>query len=131
MPTVKNAELSITTDRPRDQATVIVTCDIEFTEVEVNAMNILGLRYLLQAQVLNKYLLDADPVLTYPHHSFPRSNGARRHEHPVFASDVPLYTLNERVFGKDKLVAELTLTNVESGTEQVLRTEEIAIDLAA
>jgi len=131
MPTITNAEWSIRTDRPRDQATVVVTCDIEFTEVEVNAMNILGLRYLLQAQVLNKYLLDADPVLTYPHKSFPRSNGARRYEHPVFAGDVPMYTLSERVFSKDKLVAELTLTNVETGAEQVLRTEEIAIDLVA
>ena len=94
-------------------------------------MNILGLRYVLQCGVLNKYLLDADPVQTYPHHSFPRSKGARRYEHPVFASDVPMYTLNERLFGKDKLVAELTLMNVETGDEQVLRTDEIAIDLAA
>jgi hypothetical protein len=46
-----------------------VSCDIEFIDVEVNAMDILGLRYVLQCQVLNKYLLGDDPVLTFPYHS--------------------------------------------------------------
>ena len=131
MPTIKNAALSITTDRPRDVATVVVSCDIEFTEVEVNAMDILGLRYLLQCQVLNKYLLNDDPVLTFPYHSFPRSTEVQRYEHVVFDSEVPMYSLNEHTFGKDKLVGELRLTNVETGAEEVQRTDEVAVDLAA
>ena len=45
---INNAELAITTDRPQDRATLVVSCDVNFTEVEVNAMDILGLRYTLQ-----------------------------------------------------------------------------------
>jgi hypothetical protein len=35
MPTIKNAELVIGTDRPADRANVVVTCD----DVEVNAID--------------------------------------------------------------------------------------------
>ena len=34
MPTISNAALTISTNRAQDQATVRVTCDIEFTQVE-------------------------------------------------------------------------------------------------
>ena len=132
MPTIKNAALSVSTDRPLQQATVVVRCDIEFTEVEVNAMDILALRYTLDCQVLNKYLLTDDPVVTYRNHSYPRyGHAARRYEHAVFETTVPMFDLNERLFGKDTLVAELRLRNDETGQEVVERTEEIKVDLAA
>src|SRR5262249_52647954 len=47
MASINNHGLTVTTNRPDDRASVIVSCDIEFTEVEVNAMNLLGLRHTL------------------------------------------------------------------------------------
>ncbi len=62
-----------------------MTCDIAFTEVEVNAMNMLGLQYTLHCEVYNKDLFDEYPVVTYRHQTFPRTAGeAPRHEHAVF-----------------------------------------------
>ena len=131
MPTITNAQLTVTTDRPQDRATVVVSCDVQFTEVEVNAMDLLGLRYTLHCQVLNKDLLDEDPVLSYHHREFPRVPGeARRYEHVVFDTNAPMYTMNERLFGKDKLVAQLKLKNEETHEEVVQRTEQVAVDLA-
>ena len=46
---------------PENRATVVVSADIRFTEIEVNAMDILGLHYTLTCQVLNQYLIDDDP----------------------------------------------------------------------
>jgi hypothetical protein len=132
MPTLHNADLSVSTDRPEDRAIVIVTCDVDFTDVEVNAMNILDLRYSLSCSVLNKYLLDEDPVVTYHAQTFPRSRGAARHnEHVVFENSSRMYDLHERLLGKDKLVAELVLRNEETSEEQKLRTDDISVDLAA
>ena len=132
MPTLHNASLSVTTDRPQDRATVVVTCDVDFTEVEVNAMDMLGLRYSLTCRVLNKYLLDEDPVITYIERMFPRvPGGAQRYEHVIFDTWSPMYDLHERLIGKDKLIAEIKLRNEETGDEQVLRTDDISVDLAA
>jgi hypothetical protein len=132
MPSIHDAELTITTDRPQDQATLIVSCNVHFTEVEVNAMNILGLRYTLHCQVLNKELLDEDPVASFRHQSFPRNDGAaREREHAVFETRVPMGNLHERLIGKDKLVAQLKLKNEETHEEEVKRTDVIAVDLAA
>jgi len=132
VPTIKNADLAISTDRPQDRASVVVSCDVEFTDVEVNAMNLLGLRYTLNCRVLNKYLLDEDPVVTYVDHSYPQVVGeGRRYEHAVFDTNVAMALLNERAFGKDRLGAELTLNNDETGEQEVGRTEEISIDLTA
>jgi len=132
MASITNAELSITTDRPEDRANVIVSCNVQFTEVEVNAMNVLGLQYTLHCRVLNKEMLDEDAVETYHHQTFPRiPGGAMRYEHAVFDSSASMTTLHERLFGKDKLVAELKLKNEETGAEMVQRTEVVAVDLAA
>jgi hypothetical protein len=132
MASITNAELTITTNRPQDQASVVVTCDIAFTEVEVNAMNMLGLQYTLHCEVYNKDLFDEYPVVTYRHQTFPRTAGeAPRHEHAVFEDLVPMDNLHERLVGKDKLVAQLKLKNEETGGEEVQRTEVIPVDLAA
>ncbi len=132
MATIRNAALTVTTDRPQDQATVIVSCDVQFTEVEVNAMNLLGLRYTLHCQILNKEMLDEDSVLSYHHQSFPRVAGdGRRYERAVFESSVPVEILHDRMIGKDKLLARLKLKNEETGAETEERTEVVEVDLAA
>jgi hypothetical protein len=132
MPTINNPELTVTTNRPTDRAMVIVSCDVEFTEVEFNAMNLLGLEYTLRCKVLNKDLLDEDPVVTYSAHRFPIVRGeARRYEHVVFDTHQYMDSLHERLIGKDKLVAQLTLTNEETHAEVTARTEVIEVDLAA
>jgi hypothetical protein len=132
MATINNAALTVTTDRPDDHATVIVSCDVEFTEVEVNSMNLLGLQYTLSCQVLNKELLDEDPVLTYRPHTFPTLPGdGRRYEHIIFDTYEYMDSLHDRLIGKDKLVAKLTLTNEETKAEVSARTATISVDLAA
>jgi len=132
MATIKNPELTVTTNRPDDRANILVNCDIEFTEVEVNAMNLLGLQYTLACQILNKDMLEEDPVYTYPMITFPRAAGAgSRYEHALFDTYEAMETLHDRLIGKDKLVAKLTLTNEETNAEVSVRTETIAVDLAA
>ena len=132
MPTIKNAELIVSTERPADLANVFVNCDVEFTEVEVNAMDLLGLRYTLSCRVMNDYLIDDDQMLTFHPRQYPRNDEmARRYEHAVFEMQVTMDSLHERIFGKDMLAAQLTLRNEETGSEQTARTEEIAVDLAA
>lgn len=132
MSTINNAELTITTNRPLDEATVVVTCDVQFTDVEVNAMNMLGLQYTLHCEVRNKDLFDEDPVVDYYARTFPRVAGeARRDEHVMFQTSMPMSTLHERPIGKDKLVAQLELKNDETAEQVTQRTEVIDLDLAA
>jgi len=132
MATINNPELTVTTNRPDDYANVLVSCDIEFTEVEVNAMNMLGLQYTLTCQVLNKELLDEDPVITYRQITLPREQGAAsRYEHVVFDTHEAMESLHDRLIGKDKLVAKITLSNQETHADVSVRTETLAVDLAA
>jgi hypothetical protein len=132
MPKLSNAMLSVNTDKSHDRATVRVTCDIEFSEVEVNAMNILGLRYALHCTIMNKELLDEDAVTKFHHVKFPRVAGAAyRYEHAEFETTEPMEMLHDRLLGKDQLLAELKLKNEETGTEDVLRTDTIGVDLVA
>jgi hypothetical protein len=131
MATINNPELTVTTDQPVDRAAVIVSCDIEFTDVEVNAMNMLGLQYNLTCEVYNKELLDEDLVITYPVEQFPTASGAQREAHIVFDTHEWMDSMHERLLGKDKLVAKLTLTNGETHEAVKAQTETIAVDLAA
>jgi hypothetical protein len=132
MATINNPELTVTTNRPVDRAAVIVSGDVEFTDVEVNEMNMLGLQYTLTCEVLNKEVLDDDLVITYPAQQFPTAPGnARRYEHVVFDTHAWMDSIHERLIGKDKLVAQLMLTNQETHAAATVRTEVIAVDLAA
>ena len=98
MASITNAELTVTTNRPEDRASVVVTCDVEFTEVEVNAMNMLGLQYTLHCQVLNREMLDEEPVVSYHHQKFPRVPGAaRRYEHATFDTNADRHTAHRRL----------------------------------
>jgi hypothetical protein len=56
MASISNAQLAITTDPLHERASISVSCDVEFTNVEVNAMNLLGLRSRLECQLVNKDL---------------------------------------------------------------------------
>lgn len=135
MPRIDDVELAILTDQPRNRAMVAVSCIVEFTEFEVNAMNMLGLRYKLYCRVLENdvfMLPKEEPVVTFQHHDFPRlPGGVERCEHATFEKIVAVSDLREHDFGKDKLVAELNLQNQETGAWLVRRSEVIAIDLAA
>jgi hypothetical protein len=132
MPTINNPELTVTTNRPVDRAAVIVTCDVDFTDVEVNAMNMLGLQYSLTCEVFNKELLDEDLVIPYAAQQFPIEPGhAHRSEHVVFDTHEYMDTLHERLIGKDQLLAKLTLTNEETHASVTAQTEVISVDLAA
>ena len=122
MPAITNVVLTISTDTALDRARVVVNCDVEFTQVEVNAMNILGLQYELSCRVLGRDALDDYPVVTFHTQVFPTVPGAAlTSEHALFDTVGVMTDLHEHVFGKDQLVAELTLTNTETGTQNVRR----------
>jgi len=43
MPNFSRPQLSVRTDHSRNDATVTVSCNLEFTEFEYNGMNLFGL----------------------------------------------------------------------------------------
>jgi len=132
MASITNPQLTITTDRAQKSATVMVECDLEFTEFEVNAMARLGLRYLLRCQLLNMEMLYPVSVAAFVWQEFPRSAGeARPREHAMFQTVGSTSDLHLYLFGKDSLVAELTLKNEETGAEELTRTPVVMVDLAA
>ena len=131
MPAITNVVLTISTDTALDRARVVVNCDVELTQVEVNAMNILGLQYELSCRVLDKDALDNYPVVTFHNQVFPTVPAAGvTNEHALFDTVAVMTDLHEHVFGEDQLVAELTLTNTETGTQNVRRGDVIAVNLA-
>jgi hypothetical protein len=132
MAAITDARLSVAIDVSRDKAALVVTCDVAFTEVEVNAMNVLGLQYTLQCRVHHKNRLEDDLVLQYRDLTFPRVAGeARPNERAEFDETVPQDNLHERYFGTYTLSAELRLRNGETGAEVSEWTEAVRIDRAA
>jgi len=73
MAKIKNVELVVKTDPPGDRANILVSCDLEFTEFEINAMNMLGLRYTLDCRVLNRHLVGEETVVTFRERDLPRA----------------------------------------------------------
>ena len=51
MARINNVSFAIDADHLHDRASISVSCDIEFTDVEVNAINMLGLRYRVQCLI--------------------------------------------------------------------------------
>jgi hypothetical protein len=85
-----------------------------------------------ELQCLQQIRFDEAPVITYHDRVFARMAGTtRHHEHVIFETATTMFELHDRLIGKDKLVAELTLRNDETGDEQKLRTDAISVDLAA
>src|SRR6266568_8007958 len=122
MATMRNIQLAVTTDRFNNLATLVASCDVDFTEFEVNAMNLLGLHYTVACQVLNRDLQYEDSVIRFGHRELPPvATAATLTEHIVFRSDAVMSDLHEHLFTKDELVAEFTLTNVETGEAEIGR----------
>ena len=132
MARIKHPQLAITTDRPHNKATIAVTCEVEFTDFEVNAMNMLGVRYSLQCHLLDMEMLYPDSAVEFDRQEFPRvPGGGNTHEHALFVMDAAMSDLHWYVFGKDTLVAELTLKNEETGIATVKRSDVLQADLTA
>jgi hypothetical protein len=132
MATMTNPQLAITTDRAHDRAMVTVSCELEFTEFEVNAMNMLGLRYSLRCELLDMDMLYEPAAAHFGVLEFPRAGrDATLHEHAELAAEASMHGLHRFVFGKDTLVAELTLRNEETGVATIRRSEVVRVDLAA
>ena len=130
MPTLKYPRLSVTTDRPRGRATVVVSCDLEFTDYEVISMDMLGLRYTLECHLLNMDMLYPEMVITFELQEFPRLPGhAISYEHVLFETVALMRDLHWYIFGKDTLVAEFTLKNGETGASVIARTGSVAVAL--
>jgi hypothetical protein len=132
VPSITNPQLSIATDRAQNKASITVSCEVEFTPFEVNAMTQLGLTYSLQCDLLNMDMLYPESVVAFPGQGFPR---VPRHgltaEHATFEALTSMNALHLFIFGKDTLTAELTLKDDESGASTVKRTPSVAVDLAA
>ncbi len=114
--------------------TFSVTCDVEFTDVEVNAMNLLHLRYSLQCQIFDKDLWERKRVAVLDEWTFPKitETTVSKNEHVVFNMDRPMTDLHTHFLSNDKLQAEVTLRNEETGqVEAVSRTDYISVDLVA
>ena len=132
MATIENARLTISTDE-NEQVYVSVSCDVQFTDFEVSAMNELGLQYRLQCQLINKDLWDVEIVAVLDDQVFPRATDLKESNtrHMDLETVRPISDLHTHVFTKDKLRAELTLRNEETGKAVVTETEVVAIDLAS
>jgi len=132
MALIHNIQLAIPVDRARGTATVDVECDVVFSEYEVNEMNVLGLRYSLDCHLMNMTMLYPDAVVRFEGQSLPHDRGAAStHEHVRFSTTAATRDLHEYVFGKDPIMAQLVLTNLESGAQLIEHSEVLAVDLAA
>lgn len=100
MATINRVDLKVTTNRPQGEATVTVSCDVEFTDFEVNAMNMLGLRYELQCRLEDMDRLYADKVLHFDTRHFPLVlSKATRFEHVVLQTIAAMSDLHVYIFG--------------------------------
>jgi len=131
VPTINNPELNIATDPLNNQSTISVTAEVQFTEFEVNAMNILGLSYTLHCRVFDKDLWDVEPVAILDDQVFPRETGApvSSNEHVLFETVRATSDLRTHLFSKDQLLAKLELENEETGDQVVNQTRVVAKDL--
>lgn len=95
-------------------------------------MNRLGLRHLLACDLVNRYFFYDRSVVTFLRQEFPRTaTPAMQQEDAVFETVAPLRDLHLFLSGDDTFVAELTLTNQETGVEVRARTQAVAVNLAA
>ncbi|SRR6266699_856864 len=133
MASINNPKLLVGADQLHNRATVTVSCDVEFTDFEVNAVNTLRLHYTLQCQLLNKDLWQTKRVAVFDEWTFPRVTEVTvsKHELVVFNTDRPMSDLHTHFLSKDSLEAELVLRNQETGQDVVSRTDVVSIDLTA
>ena len=131
MAQVSTPMLTVATDRPIDKAALTVACDVDFTDFEVNEMNILGLRSELECRVVDRDVLDDEPVASFSPIALPRIPGnATAHDHILFSElDVMSELHGPRLLGKDRLIAEVTLRNQETGEEKTANSDLVQVDL--
>lgn len=103
---------------------------MDFSQFEVNEMNILGLRYEVQCRVVDKGVVD-EPATEFSSIVLPQGTGeAVPHHHVSFRTLESMSVLHGPPWiGKDQLVAEVTLRSVETGDEKTAESDVIAIDL--
>jgi hypothetical protein len=131
MATLKNVYMTVTSTQPGHSAGVTVECSLEFTEFEVNAMNVLGLSYELGCRVLNKDFVRENPVVIFEPKAYPAEPGSGKGvEYPLFGKDARMEDLHGRVFTRDRLIAEVSLKNNATGLVQTERSRAIPVDLA-
>ncbi len=133
MASINNLSFAIDADHLHDRVSISVSCDKAFTDVEVNAINMLGLRYRLQCLIFSKDLWEREPVAILDDWTFPspmeRTVSSR--EHVEFNPDRPMSDLHTHFLSKDKLQAEVQLVNEETGDAVVSRNDYVAVDLTA
>jgi hypothetical protein len=126
MSKINNPELTITTNPMHNGASVVATCDVDLSNFELNAMQLLDLRYTLECRVLNRDLQYEQTVLVYDPQSVPADVRAT---HMVFEAVTAMSDLHQHVFTRDQLIAEFTLTNGETGAQEIARSEVLTADL--
>ena len=131
MATIVNPKLAVSVDRLHDRASISVGCDVDFTDVELNAIQLLGLSYHVQCQLHDKDLWEVRPVAIFDDWTLPRPTemSVSKHEHVVFNTDRPTTDLHTHFLSNDQLQAEVKLRNDETGEEVVARTDFVAVDL--
>ena len=131
MATIVNPRLAVSADRLHDRASISVTCDVDFTNVELNAIQLLGLSYHVQCELVDKDLWTVKPVAIFDDWTLPRTTEltVSKHEHVVFNTDRPMTDLHTHFLSNDQLQAEVKLRNDETGEEVVARTDFVAVDL--
>jgi hypothetical protein len=117
MASINNVSFAIDADHLHDRASISVSCDIEFTDVEVNAINMLGLRYRVQCLIFNKDLWEREPVAILDEWTLARLMGrtVSKREHVAFNTYRQMTDLHTHFLSKDKLQAEVQLVNEETG----------------
>src|SRR6476661_6017978 len=125
MAAILNPRLAVDVDRLHDRATISVSCDVDFTDVELNAIQLLGLRYHVQCQLVDKDLWEMRPVAIFDDWTLPSPTEmtVSKHEHVVFNTDRPMADLHRHFLSNDQLQAEVKLRNDETGAEVVARTD--------
>jgi hypothetical protein len=132
MASIINPKLSIDSDRVQNTAAISVSCDVEFTQFEVNAMTRLGLSYSLSCDLQTMDMLYPESVVAFATQVFPRvPRQGKSLEHATFDAVTTMNALHVYIFGKDTIIAELTLKNDESEARTVKRTPPVAVDLVA
>jgi hypothetical protein len=91
-------------------------------------MELLGLRYTLECVVLNRDLQYEQKVLAYDAQSLPDGLPVA---HIAFEAVTAMSDLHQHVFTRDELVAEFTLTDGETGSQEIVRSEVVKADLVA
>jgi hypothetical protein len=132
MATINNPQLTVSTHPLLNTATVVASCDVELTDFEVNAVNMLRLRYTVDCRVINRDIQYEDTVIRYDSRDIPQLGyAAESTNHVVFEIDALMSDLHEHILTNDQLIAEFTLTDRETGAQQTVRSKAVEVDLVA